>query len=63
MSLCPDITKTVTPIWKLGDDALFILIYPATCLGGSALAQVFGQIGDVSPDLDDVLYLKKVLMS
>ncbi|KAG9138828.1 hypothetical protein Leryth_007456 [Lithospermum erythrorhizon] len=60
---CPDITKTVTPDLKLGDDGILLHIDLSKGnrrLGGSALAQVFGQIGDVSPDLDDVLYLKKV---
>ncbi|XP_051116173.1 probable phosphoribosylformylglycinamidine synthase, chloroplastic/mitochondrial [Andrographis paniculata] len=60
---CPDITKTVTPDLKLGDDGLLLHIDLAKGkrrLGGSALAQVFDQIGDESPDLDDVPYLKKV---
>lgn len=28
-------------------------------LGGSALAQCYGQLGDISPDLDDPHLLKK----
>ncbi|KAG5538018.1 hypothetical protein RHGRI_025192 [Rhododendron griersonianum] len=60
---CPDITKTVTPDLKLGDDGVLLLIDLAKGkrrLGGSALAHVFDQVGDDCPDLDDVSYLKKV---
>uniref|UniRef100_A0A0V0IP00 phosphoribosylformylglycinamidine synthase n=1 Tax=Solanum chacoense TaxID=4108 RepID=A0A0V0IP00_SOLCH len=60
---CPDITKTVTPDLKLGDDGVLLHIDLAKGkrrLGGSALAQVFDQIGDESPDVDDVSYLKTV---
>lgn len=60
---CPDITKTVTPDLKLGDKGVLLYIDLANGkrrLGGSALAQVFDQIGDVCPDLDDVSYLGKV---
>lgn len=58
---CPDITKTVTPDLKLGNDGILIHIDLAKGkrrLGGSALAQVFDQVGDDCPDLDDVSYLK-----
>ncbi|XP_071692127.1 probable phosphoribosylformylglycinamidine synthase, chloroplastic/mitochondrial [Rutidosis leptorrhynchoides] len=60
---CPDITKIVTPDLKLKDDGVLIHIDLAKGkrrLGGSALAQVFDQIGDECPDLDDVSYLKTV---
>lgn len=60
---CPDITKTVTPDLKLGDDGVLLHIDLAKGkrrLGGSALAQVFDQVGDDCPDLDDVPYLKRV---
>ncbi|PON96657.1 Phosphoribosylformylglycinamidine synthase [Trema orientale] len=60
---CPDITKTITPDLKLGDDGVLLHIDLAKGkrrLGGSALAQVFDQVGDESPDLDDVFYLKRV---
>ncbi|XP_059628103.1 probable phosphoribosylformylglycinamidine synthase, chloroplastic/mitochondrial isoform X2 [Cornus florida] len=60
---CPDITKTVTPDLKLGDEGILLHIDLAKGerrLGGSALAQVFDQIGDECPDLDDVPYLKRV---
>ncbi|KAK9683782.1 hypothetical protein RND81_10G164000 [Saponaria officinalis] len=58
----PDITKTVTPDLKLRDDGVLVHVDLAKGkrrLGGSALAQVFDQIGDESPDLDDVSYFKK----
>ncbi|XP_047325711.1 probable phosphoribosylformylglycinamidine synthase, chloroplastic/mitochondrial [Impatiens glandulifera] len=60
---CPDITKTVTPDLKLGDNGILLFIDLAKGkrrLGGSALAQVFDQVGDDCPDLDDVSYLKRV---
>lgn len=60
---CPDITKTVTPDLKLGDNGVLLHIDMAggkRRLGGSALAQVFDQIGNVCPDLDDASYLGKV---
>ncbi|KHG14750.1 hypothetical protein F383_18060 [Gossypium arboreum] len=60
---CPDITKTVTPDLKLGQDGILLHIDLAKGkrrLGGSALAQVFDQIGNDCPDIDDVSYLKRV---
>ncbi|KAG7487705.1 hypothetical protein MATL_G00026240 [Megalops atlanticus] len=56
-AVCPDITATVTP--DLEDpDGKGVLLYVPVCpgkyrLGGSALAQCFGQLGDCSPDLED----------
>uniref|UniRef100_A0A0C9RY68 phosphoribosylformylglycinamidine synthase n=1 Tax=Wollemia nobilis TaxID=56998 RepID=A0A0C9RY68_9CONI len=60
---CPDITKTVTPDLKLGDEGVLLHIDLAKGkrrLGGSALAHAFDQIGDICPDLDDVSYLETV---
>ncbi|ONK73011.1 uncharacterized protein A4U43_C04F26100 [Asparagus officinalis] len=60
---CPDITLTVTPDLKLGNNGVLLHIDPGKGkrrLGCSALAQAFGQVGDECPDLDDVPYLKKV---
>ncbi|PAN26759.1 hypothetical protein PAHAL_5G036500 [Panicum hallii] len=60
---CPDITLTVTPDLKLGNDGILLHIDLAKGnrrLGGSALAQAFDQIGNDCPDIDDVPYLKKV---
>lgn len=59
---CPDITKTVTPDLKAPgkSNLLFIdLGMGYNRLGGSALAQVFGQVGDTSPDVDDPLLLAR----
>ena len=53
---CPDITKTVTPDLKAPGKSKLLFIdlgNGQNRLGGSALAQVFGQVGDTSPDLDD----------
>jgi phosphoribosylformylglycinamidine synthase len=62
---CPDITKTVTPDLKCpsrGSKLLFIdLGGGKKRLGGSALAQVYSQIGNESPDIDDFSVLKKAM--
>ncbi len=52
---CPDITRVVTPDLKLGERGVLLLIDLGRRrrLGGSALAQVFGQLGEIPPDLDD----------
>ncbi|MDI6763786.1 MAG: phosphoribosylformylglycinamidine synthase [Thermodesulfobacteriota bacterium] len=52
----PDITKVVTPDIKKPGHSQLIFIEIAkqkARLGGSALAQVYGQIGNESPDVDD----------
>jgi len=52
-----DIRKTLTPELRLdlGDTALLLIDLGAGQhrLGGSVLAQVYGELGDVCPDLDD----------
>ena len=51
---CPDVTQVVTPDLKC-DDSVLIHVDIADGerrLGGSALAQVFSQIGDTSPDVN-----------
>lgn len=52
----PDITKSVTPDLKMGDSnngcLLYINFSGRKRLGGSALSHAYGQLGDVSPDLD-----------
>ena len=56
-----DITVKVTPELRIeGTKLLYINLSGVQKLriGGSALAQVFGQIGDVSPDLDRPQLLK-----
>ncbi len=51
----PDITRKITPDLKRDDsDLLFIdLSGGNNRLGGSALAQVHGQVGELVPDMDD----------
>jgi phosphoribosylformylglycinamidine synthase len=59
---CPDITQTVTPDLKLPGEGRLLYIDLANGqrrMGGSALAQVFGQIGDEPPDLDDPRLLRR----
>jgi len=58
----PDITKVVTPDIKNPGHSqlLFIDISNHRArLGGSALAQVYGQVGNESPDVDDPEMLKR----
>jgi phosphoribosylformylglycinamidine synthase len=57
----PDITKTITPdIKRPGKSRLMYIDLGGgrTRLGGSALAHVYGQIGDESPDMEDPGLLK-----
>ena len=61
-SSMPDITRIVTPDIKRPGISRLLLIDLApgkNRLGGSALAQAFGQIGDESPDVDDAQLLKR----
>lgn len=62
---CPDITKTVTPDLKCppsGSRLLFVDLGGGNKrLGGSALATVYSQIGNESPDIDDFSLLKKAM--
>jgi phosphoribosylformylglycinamidine synthase len=57
-----DVRKTLTPQLRTdkGDTVLLLVDLGAgrNRLGGSALAQVYGQIGNESPDVDDVERLK-----
>lgn len=59
---CPDITKTVTPDLKCperGSRLIYVdLSNSKARLGGSALAQVYNQIGNESPDVEDFEQLK-----
>ncbi|MEA2016691.1 MAG: phosphoribosylformylglycinamidine synthase [Actinomycetota bacterium] len=55
-SSMPDITRVITPDIKRPGESRLIFIDPAggkNRLGGSALAQVLGQAGSSSPDVDD----------
>ena len=58
----PDITKVVTPDIKNPGHSRLIFIEIAehkSRLGGSVLAQVYGQVGNESPDVDDPEMLKR----
>jgi phosphoribosylformylglycinamidine synthase len=57
---CPDVTKVCTPDLKLPGAGvlLFASLGSQTRLGGSALAQVFKQLGDTCPDVEDAPLLK-----
>ncbi len=52
---CNDVTRAVTPELRAGERELLLIDLGngAGRLGGSCLAQVFNQLGDVAPDLDD----------
>ncbi len=57
----PDVRKTLTPQLVADTDTvvlLFDLGQGKNRLGGSALAQVYKQVGDVAPDVDDGAKLK-----
>jgi len=59
---CPDVTKVVTPDIKRPGESRLLFIDLGDGrdrLGGSALAQVYGQVGDQSPDVDDPKLLKR----
>jgi phosphoribosylformylglycinamidine synthase len=59
---CPDIRKTVTPDLKLPETGRLLYVDLGgghSRLGGSALAQVFGQLGDQAPDLEDAGVLRR----
>jgi phosphoribosylformylglycinamidine synthase len=59
---CPDITKTVTPDLELPGTGRLLYVDLGGGrhrLGGSALAQVYEQIGHRSPDVDDAALLER----
>jgi phosphoribosylformylglycinamidine synthase len=55
-----DVRRVLTPQLRPGDTRLLLIDLGGGRgrLGGSALAQVYGQIGDVAPDLDDPAWLR-----
>ena len=63
---CPDITKTVTPDLKCpasGSTLIYVDLGDGHArLGGSALAQVYNQIGNDTPDIADFSILKKAML-
>ena len=59
---CPDIRQTVTPDLELPGTGRLLFVdlgVGANRLGGSALAQVFGQVGKYSPDVEDPSLLNR----
>ena len=61
---CPDITKTVTPDLKLPGSGKLLYIdlgHGQNRLGGSALAHVYEQIGDTTPDVNNTALLKRAV--
>ncbi len=59
---CPDIRQTVTPDLELPGSGRLIFVDlsgGATRLGGSALAQVFSQVGNDIPDVEDAGVLSR----
>ena len=58
---CPDARDTLTPQLAADLDTTLLLIdlgHGKNRMGGSALAQVYKQVGDVAPDVDDAATLK-----
>ncbi len=58
---CPDARDTLTPQLAADLDTTLLLIdlgHGKNRMGGSALAQVYKQVGDVAPDVDDAAVLK-----
>jgi phosphoribosylformylglycinamidine synthase len=57
----PDIRKKVTPDIKQPGSALIFIELSSgrERLGGSALAQVYGQIGEISPDMEDAPLVRR----
>ena len=59
---CPDVTGTITPDLKLPGRGRLLFV-DLSCgkhrLGGSALAHVYGQLGDEPPDVEDVQLLRR----
>jgi phosphoribosylformylglycinamidine synthase len=54
-AFCPDINRKVTPDFKRAGKSHILLVDLSggqRRLGGSALAQVYGQVGDQTPDLE-----------
>src|SRR5207302_11237272 len=57
----PDARRVLTPLLALGEKSVIVLVdlcNGCNRLGGSALAQVCGGLGDAAPDVDDPECLK-----
>ena len=58
---CPDARRTLTPLLANDADTTLLLVdlgLGKARLGGSALAQVYKQVGNVAPDVDEAAVLK-----
>ncbi len=64
-AVMPDVRQKVTPDFKGEGDVLILVDLSGghARLGGSALAQAYGQIGDEAPDLDDPAVLGQAFAS
>ena len=64
---CSDVRQTLTPeLRKDAGDSVLMLIdlgFNKCRLGGSALLQVYNQVGDLAPDVDDPRMLKALFQS
>ena len=59
---CPDVTRVITPDIKRPGESRLLYIDLGNGkyrIGGTALAHVYGQVGNESPDLDDPQLLKR----
>jgi phosphoribosylformylglycinamidine synthase len=60
---CADARRVLTPQLRLDAGATELILVDIACgrnrLGGSILAQVYGQVGDTAPDVDDASALKR----
>lgn len=59
---CPDITRVITPDIKMPGKSKLLFLDLGNGrdrLGGTALAQAYGQVGDESPDVADAALLKR----
>ncbi|MFY9261165.1 MAG: phosphoribosylformylglycinamidine synthase [Gallionella sp.] len=58
---CPDARRTLTPLLANAADTTLLLVdlgQGKARMGGSALAQVYKQVGNVAPDVDEAAVLK-----
>ena len=57
-----DVRKTLTPVLQPHMDTVLVLLqFGQQRMGGSCLAQVYGQLGDTAPDVDDAGTFKALL--
>ena len=57
-----DVRHTTTPVLQDREGTVLVLLsLGGQRLGGSALAQVYGQLGDDCPDLDDPMRFRELL--